>query len=267
MEIFGYLYVSIMLVGMISNGLSSYLFGYSFATVFSIITHVQMLLLTPLTEVTVDENVISFYRILKDVLLGFWFVTTKAVFVGFDSIFGYDSYAQTSWYLKVIGFSDGSIIYNLGIFFSVWVLIILFYAALQLTNLIVIHQNSSNRFSRIVKILTKFMTFKLFIRFIMLSYVLLLWGSLNGIAMNPRPSSNPGSFTIALLIYTLWLAFLAFSIVQTILAMNTERFKNMTYFAEFFSGVNNNPFAKWYSSANIIRMFLFWNILWIFWWI
>ena len=221
MEIIGYLYASIMLVGMISSIMSSYLFGYSFATVFSVITHAQMLLLTPLIEVTVDENVISFYKILKDVLLGFWYVTTEAVFVGFDSIFGYDSYAQILWYLKVIGFSDGSIIYNLGILFSVWVLIILFYATLQLTNLIVIHQNSNNRFSRMVKIVTKFRTFKLFIRFICLSYVLLILGSLNWIAMNPRPSSNPGSFTIALLIYSIWLAFPTFSIVQTILAMNT----------------------------------------------
>ena len=88
--------------------MSAYIFGYSFASIFSIITHVQMLLLTPLIEVSINENIISFYRMLKDVFFGFWFLTTDVVFIGYERVFGYDKYQQTSWYLNVVGYNSGS---------------------------------------------------------------------------------------------------------------------------------------------------------------
>ena len=264
MEIYGYLYAFLMLVGIICNILSAYIFGYTFVSVFSILTHVQMLLLTPLIEVTVNENIISFYRMFKDVLLGFWFVSTKAVFVGYDRIFGYDTYSQTNWYLNVIGYDSASWIYTLGILFTISFILLAFYGIMQLANLAFIQQNSNNVLSRLVKQIVQFMTFKLFIRFSMLIFVWLLLGTLNTFAVNKRAKDHPASLTVSVVVYTLWVAFLMFSYVLTGVAVNGNQMTKMTNFAEFFNGVNLNFFSKWHSSINLTRFFLFWNILWIF---
>ena len=264
MEIYGYLYASLMMAGIICNILSAYIFGYTFVSVFSILTHVQMLLLTPLIGVTVNENIISFYRMLKDVLLGFWFVSTKTVFVGYDRIFGYDTYSQTNWYLNVVGYDSASWIYTLGLLFTVWFILLAFYGIMQLANLAFIQQNSNNVLSRLVKKIVQFMTFKLFIRFSMLIFVWLLLGTLNTFAVNKRAKDHPASLTVSVVVYTLWVAFLVFSYVLTGVAVSGNQMTKITNFAEFFNGVNLNFFSKWHSSINLTRFFLFWNILWIF---
>ena len=223
-----------------------------------------MLLLTPLIEVSINENIISFYRMLKDVFFGFWFLTTDVVFIGYERVFGYDKYQQTSWYLNVVGYNSGSWIYTLGILFSILTVLLLFYLIVQLTNLAFINQGSDNFFSRLVDKFVQFMTFKLFIRFIMLIFVCLLLGTLNGFAMNPKPNTHPASFTVAIIVYTLCVAFLAFSYVLAAITINSNVMSKMTRFKEFFNGVKLNILSRWYSSISLTRSFLFCNILWIF---
>ena len=264
MEIYGYTYAALMIIGIICNIMSAYIFGYSFASIFSIITHVQMLLLTPLIEVSINENIISFYRMFKDVFFGFWFLTTDVVFIGYERVFGYDKYQQTSWYLNVVGYNSGSWIYTLGILFSICTVLLLFYLIIQLANLAFISQGSSNSFSRLIDKIAQFMTFKLFIRFIMLIFVCLLLGTLNGFAMNPKPNTHPASFTVAIIVYTLWVAFLAFSYVLAAITINSNVMSKMSRFKEFFNGVKLNILSRWYSSISLTRSFLFCNILCIF---
>ena len=163
--IYGYTYAALMIIGIISNILTAYIFGYSFASIFSIITHVQMLLLTPLIEVSINENIISFYRMFKDIFFGFWFLTIDVVFIGYERVFGYDKYQQTSWYLSVVGYNSGSWIYTLGILFSIWTVLLLFYLIIQLSNLAFINQGSDSFFSKLVYKIAQFMTFKLLLIF------------------------------------------------------------------------------------------------------
>jgi len=127
MKAYSYIYLAVMILGIIANMGSAYLYGSSWISSFGVIYQLQVMMMLPCTGIDIGEQVLQFYRMIHHLFISFSFFPSNVTFFTLSHIVDYFEFPQTNWYLFALEFTDGSTIVNTRELLSVFLMIGILY--------------------------------------------------------------------------------------------------------------------------------------------
>lgn len=168
-----------MIFGIFVNLISAIHLGGSSYNTFGIVYQIQILMLLPLIGIDFGEDVIDFYRYIKEILFTFAFIPDDVVFYRIN-IFDDYHYPQNNWFLYLLGMGSRSSLVNttklllvVSIVGVVTIIITLFYFSVS-------YQRSERNCPKIFSKLLKY-SLTAIVSLMLLTLVFLLMTSLNEI--------------------------------------------------------------------------------------
>ena len=175
---------------------SSVLMGKKINAAYSIIHHIQLLILTPIIGVTIGVDVEQFYNLIDFFLFNFNWLGKRIIYTTNNDVKPSAGFFQANRYFSLIGLESASAFYNIGQL--VFVLFVLFGVSLILAWIYILFLKKEN--SKVKKIVTwvfDLVHFTLFIRLFLLSFTFVLLSAFSEVSISNDNFDEGGSWAFA----------------------------------------------------------------------
>ena len=229
------------------------------SSLYSIIHHMQLLILTPLIGVTVGSEVRSFYNFIDFYLFNFNFLGQGVVFTSNNSIKPSTDFHQDNPYLIMIGLESASAFYNIGQLVFVLCMSLIVYLITNWFNTFI--QNS--KYEK-VKVISQWifdvLHFTYIIRLFLLSYTFVVLASFSEITLSNEDVDEGGSWTFALILFLTYVGITGSAFVLWLIQSRAQKENNANYYKrmrEFFRGLKQGRLQKAWEFIWMARALLF----------
>lgn len=206
------LYTLILVLGVISNLLCWMLLKSSAVSIFSVIYQIQIILLLPLANKHMHDNVIYFQRALKFMLFNFSVMPDSMNFM--SSATDSSHFENSNWYLYAMGFESGSSVTNLGKYLVVFIIYISIIAIFGCFYLYTFRFEADSLGRVRMKKIMDVVALKSMIRFILASYIFFLLISLPEVSGMYDESGSLGSLLTAYTMLSICLAIFSVALIE-----------------------------------------------------
>ncbi|CAI2380290.1 unnamed protein product [Moneuplotes crassus] len=254
---FGFAYLLVMSIGIIANLLSFWQCKTPSYNTLGVVYYTQILMLLPLMNIDVGEDVIDFFRYTKDLLFSFNFIPNNLVFISHDDIFDKFHYKQENWYLYLLGFKSGSSISNATDFIFVMFLILMIAIIVIFLYLCGKDQEpDSDRFQFFRECKNLFLC-GIWLQIICTSYIFLLMISVEEVQTISSLNDNRTSFIFASCSILACVLLLIFSIYKWWECRLLESLNDLWYTKILFIGTKDYAPARFFIIVWLSRRLLF----------
>ena len=234
---------------------ASELVGKKINAAYSIIHHIQLLILTPLIGITIGINVEQFYNLIDFFLFNFNWLGKRVVFTSNNDVKPNAGFFQGNRYLTLIGLESASAFYNIGqllfvflVLLAVTLVVAWIYMAINTT------QNSNAK--KLSTWVFQLFHFNILIRLFLLSFTFVLLCAFSEITISNDTVSQGGSWAFAFGLFIAYIV-LAFLIAgQWMLTKKKETKEKLERFEEVFTGCKDTDAARSWPLLWLARIFL-----------
>ena len=227
----------------------------SAVSIFSVIYQIQIILLLPLANKHMHDNVIYFQRALKFMLFNFSVMPDSMNFM--SSATDSSHFENSNWYLYAMGFESGSSVTNLGKYLVVFIIYISIIAIFGCFYLYTFRFEADSLGRVRMKKIMDVVALKSMIRFILASYIFFLLISLPEVSGMYDESGSLGSLLTAYTMLSICLAIFSVALIEWFRFMKQSTRGKAVIFRELFNGLNDSNYARFYPVLWITRRIMF----------
>ena len=232
------------------------LVGKKINAAYSIIHHIQLLILTPLIGITIGINVEQFYNLIDFFLFNFNWLGNGVVLTSNNDVKPRAGFFQKNKYLPLIGLESASAFYNIGqllfvflVLLGVTLIVGWAYMAIKTT------QNSNAK--KLSTWVFQIFHFGILIRLFLLSFTFVLLCAFSEIAISNVLISQKGSWAFALILFITYIGLSLLIIGQWALTRKEETKEKLERFEEVFRGCKDTNVARLWPILWLARIFFF----------
>ena len=254
---FGLIYISFVFGAGLLNFLTSITSIATHKSVFDMVNQAQLFIMLPCIGMYSSETFIEFNRVIKDGLVSFSYISNSLMPSMIKSLNDSD-YSQRYSYLYLVDLKSGSSLYNIsGLLLMSWILFLM-HLTIWIINDLSLKEISPTGFLKMSHRLVNYLSFGIYIRWILLSFMFLLISSIPEVANSSTLSSHRSSYYFACIVVALWVIFFTvFVILKCLFFTKDGEIENTTYCKELFRGFKQNRISRVYYGVFLLRRLLF----------
>ncbi|CAI2376582.1 unnamed protein product [Moneuplotes crassus] len=254
---FGFSYLVVMSIGLIINLVSFWKCKTPSHNTLGIISYTQILMLLPLMNIDVGEDVIDFFRYTKDLLFSFNFIPNNLIFASHDDIFDEFHYKQGNWYLYLLGFKSGSSIANaIDFMFVISLILIISFFVILIYFCGKRYEPDSKRFTFFKEGKNLFLS-GIWLQIICASFIFILMLSLEEVQNFSKLDDNVTSFIFSLFCCLICVSLFILSIYKWWKSRQYESLTDLCYTKLLFMGTKDSAPARFFIVIWLFRRLFF----------